>query len=56
MMWLNWRLKPQQQKHKVRLRGLIQNEFLTCEGRFHAFVAATLVARFPKMHDLEHRL
>ena len=53
MILLNRRLKPQQQGHKVRLRGLIQIEFLTCEGRFREFVAATLVARFPDIYDLE---
>lgn len=42
MMWLNWRLKPQQQKHKARLRGL--RFFLTCGGRFCELVAANLFA------------
>ncbi len=36
------RLKPQQQRHKVRLRGL--RFFLTGEGRFRELVAAISIA------------
>jgi hypothetical protein len=43
------RLKLQQQKHKVRLRGL---GLRTCEGRFRERVAAILIARSSDIYEL----